>query len=275
MFLYYSSLLSYCPSTDPNDYALLRDVSWSKMSGHGTAIFTMNGRSVLVCNKLHIPSIRASLYSPQRHRTQPVCAYYDGDTAGNLLLFPTMVIDVDSATNNIVSFWPIVAFLGVKRDCNYNPQRAKSRIVVLGNHKDCAFNKSHRFAPVLSYSSLWILNSKAINKRHIHQKGDCKNAFYNALLPDDEIAIVRRPLGDPDSSPNNFSLLNKTLYGLRRSPQHCYNLIKKILKQGPAQDLYCFYTPSNLSELQSCKSIISTNFPFIFIFKYCTTQLSH
>ena len=64
----------------------------------------MNGRSVLVRNKLHIPSIRASLYSPQRHRTQPVCAYYDGDTAGNLLLFPTMVIDVDSATNNIVSF---------------------------------------------------------------------------------------------------------------------------------------------------------------------------
>ena len=28
-----------------------------------------------------------------------------------------------------------------------------------------------------------------------------------------------------------------------------------------------FYTPPHLSELKSCKSIISTDFPFIFIFK--------
>ena len=28
-----------------------------------------------------------------------------------------------------------------------------------------------------------------------------------------------------------------------------------------------FYTPSHLSELQSCKSIISTNFSFVFLFK--------
>ena len=33
--------------------------------------------------------------------------------------------------------------------------------------------------------------------------------------------------------------------------------------------------PSHLCELQSCKSIISTNFPLIFIFKYCTTQFSY
>ena len=35
------------------------------------------------------------------------------------------------------------------------------------------------------------------------------------------------------------------------------------------------YTPSHLSEQQSCKSTISTNVSFIFIFKYCTTEFSH
>ena len=37
--------------------------------------------------------------------------------------------------------------------------------------------------------------------------------------------------------------------------------------RGPAQDIPFFYTPSQLSEIQSFKSIISTRFTFIFIFK--------
>ena len=43
----------------------------------------------------------------QNHRTEPGFAYYENDTTGNLLTFPTMVIDVDSATDNIISFRPI------------------------------------------------------------------------------------------------------------------------------------------------------------------------
>ena len=35
-----------------------------------------------------------------------------------------------------------------------------------------------------------------------------------------------------------------------------------------------FYTPSHLSRPQDFKSIISTDFCFIFIFKMCTTQFS-
>ena len=44
-----------------------------------------------------------------------------------------------------------------------------------------------------------------------------------------EIIIVRPPIGNPDSDPDDFCLPKKTLYGLRRSPQHWYNLITKIL----------------------------------------------
>ena len=44
---------------------------------------------------------------------------------------------------------------------------------------------------------------------------------------------------------------------------------------GPAPDVTFFYTLSNLSALQSCALIFSTNFHFIFSFKYSTTQFSH
>ena len=100
-----------------------------------------------------------------------------------------------------------MACIGVKQDGNYNPHRAKNRISVLGNHKDRAFNKSQRFAPVLFYSSLRILTSESTNKNRILQKGDYKNAFCNALLPDDDITIFRPPLGDPESSPDDFWIL--------------------------------------------------------------------
>ena len=118
---------------------------------------------------------------------------------------------------------------GFKRDGKYNPHSPKSIIFFLGNHEDRAFNKSYLFAPVLSYSSLWILTSKAI-KNCILQQSDWKNTFCNALLPDNEITIVRPPLGDPESSPKNFLLLNKTLNGLQWLTQHWYNLITNIMK---------------------------------------------
>ena len=45
------------------------------------------------------------------------------------------------------------------------------------------------------------------------------------------------------------------------------SLFEYFIRLCPAQDVPFFYIPSHLSELQSCKSIMSTNFPFILIFK--------
>ena len=116
--------------------------------------------------------------------------------------------------------------LVVKTDKDGKPNRAKSRIVVLGNYKDRYYNKSQRYAPVLKYSSLRLLTSKAVGDRRVLQQGDCKNAFCNAKLPDDERMVIRPPVGDPSYNDDEFWLLNKTLYGLRRSPktlvQHDY-----------------------------------------------------
>ena len=45
------------------------------------------------------------------------------------------------------------------------------------------------------------------------------------------MTIIKPPPGDPDAKPNEFWLLQKTLYGLARSPRHWYNLMSSTLKE--------------------------------------------
>ena len=66
------------------------------------------------------------------------------------------------------------------------------------------------------------------NCRRLKQ-GDCKNAFYNARLPDNESTIIKPPSGDPDAKKDVFWLLQKTLYGLGRSPRYWYKMVNSIL----------------------------------------------
>ncbi len=44
---------------------------------------------------------------------------------------------------------PTMCVLSIKKDEMLNPLRAKSRILVLGNHEDCVWTKSEKYAPVL------------------------------------------------------------------------------------------------------------------------------
>ena len=121
--------------------------------------------------------------------------------------------------------------LVVKNEKDGKPLRAKSRIVVLGNFKDRLYQKSQRYAPVLKYSSLRFLTAKAVGDKRILQQGDCKNAFYNDTLLDNEVTVIRSPIGYPAFQEDEYWLLKKTLYGIRRSPHHWYNIIKGILLQ--------------------------------------------
>ena len=77
------------------------------------------------------------------------------------------------------------------------------------------------------------------------EQGDCKNAFCNATLPDEETTVIRPPSGDPAFHNDEFWLLRKTLYGLRRSPKHWYNMITSILQEmGLSASLHdpCLYS---------------------------------
>ena len=76
------------------------------------------------------------------------------------------------------------------------------------------------------------------------RQGDCKNAFCNSFLPDDEVVIIKPPLGDPDAETNEYWCLWRTLYGLRHSPKHWYDKISAIpLKMGfrPCAHDPCLY----------------------------------
>jgi hypothetical protein len=152
--------------------------------------------------------------------------------------------------------------LVIKPDKDGNPCRAKSRIVALGNHEDRYFSKSQRYAPVLKYSSLRLLCSKAVDHKRVLQQGDCKNAFYHAILPEDELTVVRPPIGDPAFEKDEYWLLNKTLYGLRRSPHHWNNMFYAALKtMGLKQSVHdpCLFSGNLTSDPNPCDPLRFTS----------------
>jgi hypothetical protein len=89
--------------------------------------------------------------------------------------------------------------------------------------------KSEKHAPVLHDESSRAMTSMAIEIGRRGKQGNRKNAFVQSYLPKDETIIGRPPHGCPFSKPGDLWLLRKTLYGLRRSPYHWYQNIKKIL----------------------------------------------
>lgn len=144
---------------------------------------------------------------------------------------------------------PSMCVLVVKMDGHGQPDRAKSRIVVLGNLEGRSWGKHERAAPVLKYSSLRLMVSAAVQRCRKLKQADYKNAFCNPTLPDDEITIIRPPLGDPDAKDGEYWLLNKTLYGLQRSPKHWYDMASQALlnmglKQSPHDPCLFYGVPS-------------------------------
>ena len=117
---------------------------------------------------------------------------------------------------------PTMCVLTIKTDEFHNPVRDKSRIVVLDNLDSRIWTTAECYAPVLRQDLLPLLTSIAVENHDVLKQGDCKNAFCQPHLPIDEVVIVAPPAGCPISTPGTLWRLNKTLYGLRRSPRHWY-----------------------------------------------------
>jgi hypothetical protein len=135
--------------------------------------------------------------------------------------------------------------LTIKKEEQLMPLQAKSRIVILGNQKDRDWSKSDRFAPILRFDSLRFLVSLTVQRRRGLKQGDCKNAFCQGIIPPEETTIARPSSGDPDAPKDEYWLLQKTLYGLRRSQRHWYQKIDAILRSiglNPSPHDPCFYT---------------------------------
>jgi hypothetical protein len=124
---------------------------------------------------------------------------------------------------------PTMAIAVIKKDGDGNPVRAKYRIVALGNLDPHSWSKSDCFAPVLSQLELRFLVALATQQKCIPRTGDITQAFCQSYLPKGEHYVCNPPIGCPLTAQNIYLRLKKTLYGLRRSPCHFYQLAKKTL----------------------------------------------
>jgi hypothetical protein len=125
---------------------------------------------------------------------------------------------------------PTMAISIIKYDGDGKPVRAKYRIVALGNLDPHDWSKNDCFAPVLSQFELRFLTALAAQKRCIPKTGDITQAFCQSYLPPGEDYICRPPAGCPITPKGTYWRLKKTLYGLKHSPKHFYELATKTLK---------------------------------------------
>ena len=139
--------------------------------------------------------------------------------------------DYENLKTSVKGIMPTMAISVIKYDGNGRPVRAKYRIVALGNLDPHNWEKQDCFAPVLSQMELRFIVALAVKLRCIPKTGDIKQAFCQSLLPCDEKYICSPPPGCPLTPPNSYLKLKKTLYGLKRSPRHFYNLLSKLLKE--------------------------------------------
>ena len=142
---------------------------------------------------------------------------------------------------------PTMALSKIKKDENGRPDRAKYRIVVLGNLDPHDWTSQDCFAPVLSPLELKLLVAISTHLKTIPKTGDVAQAFVQSVLPDDEQYVIRPPKGCPITPSQTYLLLKKTLYGLKRSPKHWYETCKKTLISiglQPLPNAPCIFTGS-------------------------------
>ena len=102
MFPDYSTFKTYHRLT--NRYVTLGDTKRLTIEGIGTAVYTLNGRTILTCNALHIPALRGPLYSLHKQRQQTGCGVYSSYKDESYLFFPGFILQVEDSYNNIVSY---------------------------------------------------------------------------------------------------------------------------------------------------------------------------
>jgi hypothetical protein len=125
---------------------------------------------------------------------------------------------------------PSMAIATIKYDQFNKPKRAKYRIVVLGNLDYHHWSKEATAAPVMSQLELRVLTSLAVSHKRVLKNCDIKQAFVRSLLPDDEVYVVKPPVGCHCSAPDTYWRLLRSLYGLRRAPKLWYERLSSHLR---------------------------------------------
>ena len=158
-------------------------------------------------------------------------AFYDEEYDGldNLDVFTE--ITTEQYKEYLVKYKEKAAFIrtmnlfSIKPDMDGSPNRAKSRIVAPGNLERCIWSREDKYALIFSSTATRLLSSMAVNDGCRLKQADCKNAFCNGILPEDEMCIVKSPANCHRFTKGTFWKLNKTLYGLTHSSHHWYTKI--------------------------------------------------
>jgi hypothetical protein len=154
---------------------------------------------------------------------------YDGLISNNTFDIISEQDYKELARHHGIKAIPSMCTFTVKKT-NGVPTCAKSRIVILGNFDPRQWTKSDCFSPVVSIPMVRLLTALAVHNKCTVKQGDCKFAFIQACLPDNEITIVKPPVGCPFSGPRQYWRLKKSLYGLQRAPRHWFKLISDIFQ---------------------------------------------
>ncbi len=159
-------------------------------------------------------------------------AAYDEEFDG-LNTIPTWDIITEDQFRRLgknVKALPSMAIATIKYDEFNRPKRAKYRIVVLGNLDYHNWSRADTNAPVMSQLELRVLTSLAIANKRVLKNCDIKQAFVQSSLPQDEVYLVKPPIGCPRSKPGTYWRLLRSLYGLKRAPKLWFNKLCAHLK---------------------------------------------
>ncbi|EJK60060.1 hypothetical protein THAOC_19656 [Thalassiosira oceanica] len=79
--------------------------------GRGTAVFSLNGKHVMIRNAMHVPDLGRPLYSLRAHLLQPGCGFIGlsaTETSARMMCvyFPTFVLTVDMSMDCHLSYKP-------------------------------------------------------------------------------------------------------------------------------------------------------------------------
>ena len=102
MFPYYSTFNTY-PRLSYR-YSTLGDTTRVPIEGIGTAVYTLNGHTILTHNTLHIPDLQVPLYSLRKHRQRPGCRVYSSYKYGSYLFLPDFILQVEDSYDNIFRY---------------------------------------------------------------------------------------------------------------------------------------------------------------------------
>ena len=86
----------------PGGYIVLVDKSRIPSLGIGTVCFCLGSYVMELCSVLHVPSLRAVLFSVRCHRRSPGCSFI-ADNKGAYLVFPSFFILVDDSSYCLIS----------------------------------------------------------------------------------------------------------------------------------------------------------------------------